>query len=486
VFSKIHRHHLGHYFPILVLATTCTGLLGTIIFPHNAVYVAIGTFIAIVAIIITGPAQEFREKIASFRIMRGKASKIPKQNIPFSLIAIFTTIPLISSLSWITLAATVIPLGLYLAPFALDAIFDILFFRRLRREAKEAFTALSPQLILYLSGPEDTFYQVNQWIPVLERLELKCAIVLRNAPVFRQMSATEIPVFFIRTSRDLEWAYSQGPRIVLYPNNREKNVNSLRHSGLTHIFINHGESDKSVNQSKMLMAYDHLFVGGRLAEERLSEAELPLRPQQVVHVGRPQAELALEYRHQTNKIKRILYAPTWEGGISATSYSSVNSVGLSLLQQLADSKQYEIRIKPHPLTGTSQPSAAAALAKMRNMPAVDFYDASSSIHDLMNWSDIIICDVSAVLNEYLVTGKPIVLCNILGKDLCLEELSRAYPSSKAAYVLQPAGSIIDILEEIESGDPLLDERRETRLHSMGEGGALQRFESALLKCLSNA
>ena len=45
-----------------------------------------------------------------------------------------------------------------------------------------------------------------------------------------------------------------------------------------------------------------------------------------------------------------------------------------------------------------------------------------SLHDAMNWSDVLVGDVSAVLSDYLVTGKPIVLCNVLHRDTGIDLL----------------------------------------------------------------
>ena len=87
-----------------------------------------------------------------------------------------------------------------------------------------------PQVVLYHSGPPDTAYQINQWLHVLEALPFRCAILLRNKPVFgiRQGYRPSTSIS-LRGARQLETLLSSGPRTLLYPNNREKNHNSLRY-----------------------------------------------------------------------------------------------------------------------------------------------------------------------------------------------------------------------------------------------------------------
>src|SRR5699024_7020044 len=136
----------------------------------------------------------------------------------------------------------------------------------------------------------------------------------------------------------------------------------FRHYRLNHFFINHGESDKAVNQSKLLMAYDRILVGGPLAERRLRSAGLPVRPGQVIHVGRPQAEMLLrERRATTGAIRTILYAPTWEGFKESVDYSSIGRFSHQMLQPLWRQSDYKILFKPHPYVGLRDKQRRRAL-----------------------------------------------------------------------------------------------------------------------------
>jgi len=277
---------------------------------------------------------------------------------------------------------------------------------------------------------------------------------------------------------------------VLYPANPMQNLHALRHFKLNHYFINHGESDKAVNQNKLLLAYDKLLVGGPLAHRRLLEAGLKLREGQVEYVGRPQAEMALDQSESgsVDKITTILYAPTWEGFVEDANYSSVSAFGLGVVQSLV-SAGYKVIFKPHPYTGSRSSLARRYFEEIKGFCAkkdVEVVDSLVSIHSCMNRSDLLITDISSVLNEYLVTRKPVVLCvteRLSGADLCSE-----FPSSRAAYALENSGNIVALMESIVNGDPLAEKREEVRKDSLGDfpEGALNRFKAVISESVSDA
>jgi hypothetical protein len=465
----------------LIILTVISERIGIFISGEYSPPADIAATESIAAILILAFLRREQKSDIQFRLV--SAQRDDSQVFPGVLIAYF--IPL-APVTVALKSELFVPYTFFIVTvMALCAIADI----RVRQEkiktqaeSEDSYLALKPEILLYVSGPRGVYYQINQWIPVLELLSFRIAILIRNLDVLKGMGATKIPVYYIGNGRKLEWALSNGPKVVLYPNNRPGNCETLRYPDLFHVFINHGESDKHVNQSQMLMAYDKLFVGGPLAEQRLKHAGLPIRPDQIVYVGRPQAEMALAYRERQGEIRNILYAPTWEGGVDATAHSSVGPLGLQVLKELASDGRYQVRIKPHPLTGTSKKSAQKALRKLEEISARAgflFLDAGVDLHEQMNWSDVMICDVSAVLNEYLITGKPIILCNVKGEHISMDEIRSQYPTSRAAYTIKQGESILHVLESINQEDALKEKRAELRYESLGGGGSIERFIAAL-------
>jgi len=338
-----------------------------------------------------------------------------------------------------------------------------------------------PEVILYAAGPVGVGYQTNMWLPVLERLGVSVGIVIRDLHIYGELKSTGLPIYYFRTLRDLECMEEVGVKTLLYPGNSMKNAQSFRLLRLNHFFINHGESDKVVNQSKFLRAYDKLLVAGEFAEKRLKDAGLRFHDDQIVHVGRPQVELSLErIEVPRESIATILYAPTWEGFAEEANYSSVNSFGYQMLQELISSGRYTILYKPHPFTGHNKDSAAAVYkVKFQELAEssefVTFFGSDTDIHSLMNMSDLMLTDVSSVLNDYLYSRKPMILTNPHCQSR--DEFYSTFLTSRAAYLLDPADDVVCKVKEIENNDDLWEQREEICVQSLGDfpEGSLARF-----------
>ncbi len=346
-----------------------------------------------------------------------------------------------------------------------------------------------PQLVIYISGLEDVAYQCNMWIPVLEKLDARCAIVIRERRIAAGLLPTSMPVYFFESMRDLEFLEKCGVRTILYPANTQKNTNSLRFFKMNHFFINHGESDKVVNQSKFLMAYDKLLVAGPLAERRLRDAGLPVRNEQVVHVGRPQTELLLSRKDKpASAVRTILFAPTWEGFVEEANYASINEYGMQLLQALAERSDFKVLFKPHPYTGTAKPNETGIYLKRmlelaERSQNIEVIAATRPIFDCMNESDLMITDVSSVLNDYLYTLKPMILTN--PKLETHDHLRAEFPSSAATYILDRGEDITSLIGEIIQDDRMFDQRKLVCADSLGEfpEGSLARFASVIYESI---
>ena len=340
--------------------------------------------------------------------------------------------------------------------------------------------------LVFTNGRKDDAYQVNQWVPVFEKSQHLFAIVVKNWSIAKAINSEIIPVFVAPSIRSMERLLDLNPRSILYTGNPMQNVNFLRFSQLKHIFINHGESDKVVNQNKLMAAYDHLLVGGQLAVDRLVHAGFELRSGQAIQIGRPQTEISLNKKLRGHgPIKKILYAPTWEGFADSADYSSIRPDGLNMLKLLAKNPDYEVKIKFHPLTGSKKSVRSDALRDMRNLSkklGIEVLSSPTPIEELMNWSDAMICDISSVLNEYLYTNKPIILTAF--DELIVENLKDNFPSSKACYVMTDPSMIDNIVDSANETDLKMNEARQNLLEyslSVSEGSSLTRFDDALSK-----
>lgn len=344
-------------------------------------------------------------------------------------------------------------------------------------------------VVFYVSGPKNSGYQINQWIPVAERMKVKSAICVRKFHLLKEIDETIVPVFYAHSLADVESVKKYGgARVFLYPANFQENVASLRHADVQHYFINHGESDKVVNQSKFLMAYDKLLVAGPLAHDRLKAAGLPLRDNQVEYVGRPQLEIFLEKSDAKRVVRRILYAPTWEGFVDEADYCSVSDFGVCVLEQILINTKMEVIFKPHPFTGLRRKSVRKSLSKIKSMeklfPNLRVLGGDEKIYPYMNWCDLMIADIGSVVNDFLVTGKPVIVTSVQG--LSLKALHEKFPTTQGAYIVEPGSDPHALLSLISKTDPLKESRNSVRQVSLGHfsESSLARFEGIICNGLN--
>ena len=367
-------------------------------------------------------------------------------------------------------------------------LFALRIFRRqdLRQSSIEAVAKYQPTVCAYVSGAPESAYQINMWLEILEKLPHKTIILITDRNIYAHMRDTSLPVVFANTIDDVFRVFETGVRCVLYPANGQKNAPAFRYSQATHCFINHGESDKGVNASKFLMAYDKLFLAGKTSLERMLVAGLPVRDDQVKFVGRPQLELSLEKRSRTD-IKKILYAPTWEGFVESEDYTSVDTVGLQVIKNLHKTGKYEIVFRPHPFTGRRRKDASKSLQQI-----VDFCNSSGirvsrnddeTIYQAMNDCDLMLSDVSSTLVDFLFTEKPMVLCMGRQPD---EARQQEMASLNAAYKLKESADVARLVEAIAQQDSLRSVRQKTTedyIANMGIG-SFDRFAEAVHECVT--
>jgi hypothetical protein len=219
----------------------------------------------------------------------------------------------------------------------------------------------APELVLYFSGGRQTIYQADMWLPVLARLDRPALIVMRERWLVGELGRTSLPVVCIDDQGDLADFELPTVKVVLYPANNAKNIHMLRLRGMAHVFVGHGDSDKAASSNPFSKAYDEVWVAGQAGKDRYLRANVGIRPENLRAVGRPQlADLVPPGRPAGPDQITVLYAPTWEGWESAGSPMSTTQMGSRLVSMLTADDRIRLVYRPHPLTGTRSPAAAAA------------------------------------------------------------------------------------------------------------------------------
>ncbi|MEU6227760.1 hypothetical protein [Streptomyces sp. NPDC047042] len=220
-----------------------------------------------------------------------------------------------------------------------------------------------PQTVLYFSGSKDSAYQVNMWLETMEQLDTRPLIVLRERVILQNLAPTTVPVICVPGGIHLMNLDLRTVRVALYAANVGKNIHLLRVPTMKHVFIGHGDSDKIASVNPFSKAYDEVWVAGRAGRDRYAIADVGVRDEDIVEVGRPQlAPIRGPLGAPTDgRIPTVLYAPTWEGWDDDPGNTSLLLAGENIVRELvAADPPVRVLYKPHPFTGTRSEEAGAA------------------------------------------------------------------------------------------------------------------------------
>nr|WP_221380294.1 CDP-glycerol glycerophosphotransferase family protein [Actinoplanes polyasparticus] len=440
-----------------------------------------------------------------------------------------------------------------------------------RAEVLRQVRAYQPEVMLYFSLGEasGTSYQVDSWLTTLAELRHKAMILVREHKHVPRIGPTDLPIISMPRGPEVMDLDLPDLKVVMYVGNVGNNLHMLRHNGIRHIFVGHGDSDKVASTNPASRVYDEVWVAGRAGRDRYRRAGGAVSDASIVEVGRPQLA-ALEPPRQDRRIFTVLYAPTWEGWSNDLALSSVPVMGVKIVKTLlALSPNVRIIYKPHPLTGYqdkttrrinqqiidmletanklraadpawtkivaanaaertaskgrltelqrlidqlsgSQGPDSAQTARDNGIPDPErhakllkaeqdwqraHWDAAGwwahrtvtgprpDLYSCFNEADMMIADISAVVSDFVGSGKPYVVTNIYNQD---ESAFRtAQTVAGGAYLLgSKAEGLSDLVQKLQRPEPVdpMAERREALRHYLlgpDEPDPLTRFNDAL-------
>ncbi|MEW9527092.1 CDP-glycerol glycerophosphotransferase family protein [Microbispora sp. NPDC049125] len=364
----------------------------------------------------------------------------------------------------------------------------------------EAVRALAPQVVLYFSGPRTAAYQATMWLGTLEAIAPTTLVVLRERALLAALGPTTLPVVCIPSSVDLmNFGGLGSARVALFPANVGNNIHMLRVPGIRSVFIGHGDSDKEASFNPYTKVYDEVWVAGPAGRDRYLRAQVGVRDEAIVEVGRPQlAKVLRTSPHSEGAVpyRTVLYAPTWEGWTDDLFHSSLLTMGPRLVRALLE-RQVRVVYKPHPLTGHRSPAARAAhreiMALLREassggVPHLAVTETEPTLYECFNEADLLIGDISSVVSDFVASGKPYAVTNVAG--LAAGEFRARYSAAGAAYLLGgDLRELPDVLDRLERGeDRMAGARRELRAYLLGPDhpDPVARFEEAVMDACHRA
>lgn len=345
---------------------------------------------------------------------------------------------------------------------------------------------VNAEVVVYFGDRKPKFYQLSQWIPVLEQLNRIHRVVL----VFRKPSAllaareiTDLPMVLKRRFDPLQTFYHANSfRLALYVNNGMTNFQSLSFAPMVHVHVNHGESDKLSMVSNQAKSYDKVFVAGDAAIDRHRKALVDFDESSLVKVGRPQLDIERQPELNVAQGQTVMYAPTWEGENAANNYTSVDMFGPQIVAAAIALPGTRVIYKPHPRVCTSSdPSMVSAHQQIVDLinEANELIDDADQHHQvfldgdilaMFDAVDLLVTDISSVGLDflYLRPDKPLILTDRRDDS---QTLNLEAPVSRVTPIIDTSTvrSIGEMLQRTLAQDPWSAARQDMRRYYFGDG-----------------
>jgi len=358
------------------------------------------------------------------------------------------------------------------------------------RLIRAALDAHQPRFLVYYAGPAEGMYQIGMWLPHLERTGLPYAIFIRqepNLPLVAELTGQ--PVVWVSRVASLERILPPSATAVFYVNNDGQNVDGVRFADLTHVQLGHGDSDKPSSYSIQFALFDKIFVAGQAAIDRFDTHGVLVPREKFEIVGLPQAETVRPAGERSEGVRTVLYAPTWRGGLRDMNFGSL-SMGARIVRALLD-LGVRVVFRPHPYSQRDSQSRMwiaqidAMLRAAGPQHVASTQNRGTSLIDNYNESDAMVSDVSSVASLYLASGKPFAITD-MGVE---EDLSTAYPITRAAYILDEQDDPMAVLSAMLGDDPLSAQRAQMQRHYLGDFSASESgrvFLDAACRAINNS
>jgi CDP-glycerol glycerophosphotransferase (TagB/SpsB family) len=347
---------------------------------------------------------------------------------------------------------------------------------------RPALEAYRPQFVVYFASSFGAHYQVGMWLPYFVRIGRPFVIVTRTVPMLAEISElcqeqrVKVPVIYRKTLRSLEEIIVDSMTAAFYVNNAARNTHLVERRELTHVWLNHGDSEKPACFNPVHAIYDLIFAAGQAGIDRYARHGVHIPAEKFKIVGRPQVELISPARGPIGVIEEptVLYAPTWQGPFADSRVYSL-PVGRQIVEQLL-ARGARVIFRAHPFN-YHNPDAqrmiediGAVLDADREVNGREHLwgpaaEQQMSVEDCFNASDAMVSEVSAVVSDYLHSGKPFAMVSI-GRTP--EQLLIDAPAARAAYVVrEELSNLAEVCDDLLGADPLASIRNVTKIYYLG-------------------
>lgn len=312
---------------------------------------------------------------------------------------------------------------------------------------------------------------LDLWIPYFIDADIEFIVITRHYTAFESVQEKYplVSAILATGEKEIDNIFNRltALQACFYPSNTGNNLHLLKFNNLKHIFIGHGDSDKTASAHKYFRVYDENWVASDAHIDRFHNEKFDFSGLKSVKVGRPNLLNILEnstqkWEKRFNSSINLLYLSTWEGVYVEQNYTSaymINEIA-ELLNELED---ITLRVKLHPRVGSRDLSLLDTTSKLeifteKNSLDCTIYKHDKPVDELIIESNIFICDISAVVSECLASNAPIFVYIPTDKEIKLAQSNMKFEDY--TYTFSSISELSEKMIRVLDGDDYLRENRE--------------------------
>ena len=339
--------------------------------------------------------------------------------------------------------------------------------------------------LLHTGESGNGFVHLDLWIPWFLRADIDFIVLVRSPILLKEIKIKypRVEIVYARGAKDVENIIDRlsALKACFYPSNTGNNLHLLKFNDIKHIFIGHGDSDKTASAHKYFRVYDENWVASDAHIDRFQNEGFDFSGLKSVKVGRPNLLKILGnstdiwHKRFGGKLQ-FLYLSTWEGFTAEQDYTSVYFFK-EILELLKELENIKLSVKLHPRVGSRDLSLLKTNDKVKEYTqkhniSCSVYEAEKPVDELIIESNIFICDISAVVSECLASNAPIFVYIPKDKEIKLSKSNMKFEDYTYTF-----SSILELSEKLTivlNGNDYLKENREKAMeYILGKTSTLE-------------
>lgn len=240
---------------------------------------------------------------------------------------------------------------------------------------------------------------LRYWIPELLKAQVKFSVLVRSEEVFNLLKREyrTLTILLAKTAMDIEATLNDlvSLKAILFMSNPINNIHILRFNGYKHIFLGSENSDRDAQVTKVLRAYDELWLSSQSSIDKL-KLKIDVEHLVIRKIGKPQIK-KITMSTQEKKSKSVLILVSSE----SNSYSNSNIL-TKILNTIP--KDYHLNIVLNqPLNNKSIlfKDLKIQLNEFNLLINRDFTIHNDFSDNLLVDSDYIICDLNNYQQKFI-------------------------------------------------------------------------------------